>query len=232
MNWAKPLALLVAALALLTPTPAPAQDTPPAPSPKREIAITIDDLPWATMGEETPATLAQFHPRLIAAMKAAEAPVTGFVNEGKLVSGGKVDTSRVHLLKDWLDAGLDLGNHTYAHADLHAVGLEEYEADILRGEVFLRPLLAERDQAPRWFRHPYLRAGRSAADKAAGRLQKRRKQYEWTEENGEGKRLDFIATGRPGRGRSTRSGEVVAFARQLDRILAKQKASSSDGSQS
>ena len=167
MNWAKPLALLVAALALLTPTPAPAQDTPPAPSPKREIAITIDDLPWATMGEETPATLAQFHPRLIAAMKAAEAPVTGFVNEGKLVSGGKVDTSRVHLLKDWLDAGLDLGNHTYAHADLHAVGLEEYEADILRGEVFLRPLLAERDQAPRWFRHPYLRAGRSAADKTA-----------------------------------------------------------------
>jgi len=168
MNSVKATLLLFAALTLMGPVMASAHEEPQSePAPKREIAITIDDLPWATLGEETPATLAVFHPRLIAAMKKADAPVTGFVNEGKLVSGGKVDTARVHLLKDWLDAGLDLGNHTYSHADLHAVGLEDYEADILHGEVFLRTLLAEHDQAPRWFRHPYLRAGRTADDKAA-----------------------------------------------------------------
>ena len=139
----------------------------PASSLQRRIAITIDDLPWATMGDETPATLAEFHPRLVAAMKDAGVPVIGFVNEGKLVSEGKVETSRVHLLKDWLDAGLNLGNHSYSHADLHAVGLEVYESDILRGEVFLRPLLAEHDKKPEWFRHPYLRAGRTPGDKAA-----------------------------------------------------------------
>ena len=51
--------------------------------------------------------------------------------------------------------------------DLHAIGLEAYEQDILRGEQTLRPLLAERGQAPRWFRHPYLRAGETPEQRAA-----------------------------------------------------------------
>ena len=142
---------------------------PPADEPvvERRIAITIDDLPWATLGEDTPPTLAEYHARLMAALAAGKAPVVGFVNEGKLVSGGKVDTARVHLLRDWLDAGAELGNHGQNHADLHAVGLDEYESQILRGETFLRPLLEEKGRKPAWFRHPYLRAGRTPEDKAA-----------------------------------------------------------------
>ena len=157
----------IALLLTLAALPALAQDAPKAtPAPEeRRIAITIDDLPWATMGDETPPTLAAYHPKLMAALKAGNAPVIGFVNEGKLVSGGKVDTTRVHLLRDWLDAGATLGNHTQNHADLHAVGMEEYESQIMRGETFLRPLLEERGLEPQWFRHPYLRAGRTPEDK-------------------------------------------------------------------
>ena len=163
---------LRAAIALLGLLAAPAFATTPAPGKpdkpvERRIAITIDDLPWATLGNATPSTLAEYHAKLVAALKAGNAPVIGFVNEGKLVAGGKVDTARVHLLRDWLDAGADLGNHTQNHADLHAVGLEEYESQVMRGETFLRPLLEERGRQPRWFRHPYLRAGRTPADKAA-----------------------------------------------------------------
>ena len=167
MRWLK--RSLAAALVLLAAPAAIAiegADTT-AKAPLRQIAVTIDDLPWATLGDATPATLAQFHQRLIAAMKEVGIPLIGFVNEGKLVSGDKVETSRVHLLKDWVDAGFDLGNHSYSHADLHAVGLEAYESDILRGEVFLRPLLGEKNKKPEWFRHPYLRAGRTVEDKAA-----------------------------------------------------------------
>lgn len=167
MHWlSHPLAaalLMLAAPAAMSIETAEGAAKPPS----RQIAVTIDDLPWATLGDATPPTLAQFHPRLIAAMKEAGIPLIGFVNEGKLVSGEKVETSRVHLLKDWVDAGFDLGNHSYSHADLHAVGLDAYESDILRGEVFLKPLLAERNKKPEWFRHPYLRAGRTVEDKAA-----------------------------------------------------------------
>jgi peptidoglycan/xylan/chitin deacetylase (PgdA/CDA1 family) len=157
------LALLLSMLSVQALAATPAVPDKPV---ERRIAITIDDLPWATLGDEAPPTLAEYHARLMAALKAGGAPVTGFVNEGKLVSHGKVDTSRVHLLRDWLDAGATLGNHTQNHADLHAVGMEEYESQIMRGETFLRPLLEERGQSPAWFRHPYLRAGRTAEDKA------------------------------------------------------------------
>lgn len=138
-----------------------------AGGPDRRIAITVDDLPWAQLGEDAPADLQIRHARLIAALKKAGAPVTGFVNESKLEVDGKLLPERVAMLRDWRDAGFALGNHTWGHVDLHAVGMEAYKADILRGERQLRPLLAERGATPRWFRHPYLRAGRTPEDKAA-----------------------------------------------------------------
>lgn len=158
---------LLALVATGIVTPAFATPSAPEVTVQRRIAITIDDLPWASLGDAAPEQLELYYARLIAAMREAKAPVTGFVNEGKLLSNDKVETSRVHLLRDWLEAGMDLGNHTLSHSDLHAVGLEAYESEILRGETFLRPLLAERGKVPVWFRHPYLRAGRTAADKAA-----------------------------------------------------------------
>ena len=138
-----------------------------ATEPGRRIAITFDDLPWARLDSVVPAELATHHARLIAALKQADVPGVGFVNEGKLESEGRPVPERVAMLRDWLDAGYELGNHTWGHVDLHAVGLAAYQADILRGERELRPLLAARGHTPRWFRHPYLRAGRAPADKAA-----------------------------------------------------------------
>ena len=155
------LVLLLWIFALL-----PAAVASAASGPDRRIAVTIDDLPWARLDGIAPPDLQARHDRLIAALKQADVPGVGFVNENKLEVEGKVDPQRVKMLRDWLDAGYELGNHTYAHLDLHAVGMQAYKQDILDGERQLRPLLAERGTAPRWFRHPYLRAGRTAGDRA------------------------------------------------------------------
>lgn len=138
-----------------------------ATEPDRRIAVTIDDLPWARVERTPEVMLAERHAQLMAQLKRADVPVVGFVNEGKLERNGQRDPARVDMLRDWRDAGYELGNHTFDHVDLHEVGLPAYEAQILRGEEVLRPLLAERGQAPRWFRHPYLRAGRTAQDRVA-----------------------------------------------------------------
>lgn len=140
-----------------------------AQAPDRRIAITIDDLPWQRIGKTAEADLRSRHAQLIAQLKRAKAPVVGFVNEDKLEVDGVVQPARVAMLRDWLEAGAELGNHTYGHVDLHEVGIPAYEKAILEGERRLRPLLAERGMRPRWFRHPYLRAGRTQADKAAVR---------------------------------------------------------------
>src|SRR5688500_14764531 len=63
--------------------------------PDRRIAITIDDLPWQRI-ERTPVPdLARRHAQLIAQLRQADAPVTGFVNEGKLELDGEVQPARM-----------------------------------------------------------------------------------------------------------------------------------------
>lgn len=133
----------------------------------RRIAVTIDDLPWARVDTILPADLQTRHAALMAQLRQADVPVVGFVNENKLEVDGQVQPARVQMLRDWLDAGYGLGNHTYSHMDLNAQGVAAFRQDFLRGEQVLRPLLAERGQRPQWMRHPYLRAGRTAEDRAA-----------------------------------------------------------------
>ncbi|SFS07653.1 Polysaccharide deacetylase [Stenotrophomonas maltophilia] len=133
----------------------------------RRIAVTIDDLPWARVDTILPADLQARHAALMAQLRQADVPVVGFVNENKLEVDGQVQPARVQMLRDWLDAGYGLGNHTYSHMDLNARGVAAFQQDFLRGEQVLRPLLAERGQRPQWMRHPYLRAGRTAEERAA-----------------------------------------------------------------
>ncbi|MGH8104707.1 MAG: polysaccharide deacetylase family protein [Arenimonas sp.] len=154
-------------LFLLLPGVLVADEKPTSPSDERRIALTIDDLPWVMNRNEPPADLDKNYGRLIASLKQANVPAIGFVNDGKLYRGDAFCPERADLLDDWLDAGFELGNHTAWHSDLHEIGIQAYENDIIMGERHLRPLLAKRGLQPRWFRHPFLRTGRSPEDKAA-----------------------------------------------------------------
>ena len=135
--------------------------------PANRMAITFDDLPWVMNRNEAPVDLASIHASLIAAIKQCGVPVIGFVNDGKLYDHDTLRPERVRMLRDWLDAGFELGNHTAWHSDLHAVGLKNFATDIIEGERHLKPMLAKRGLRLRWFRYPFLRTGRSIEDKAA-----------------------------------------------------------------
>ena len=159
-------------LSILLPASALAQER--TATPDRRISITIDDLPWVVGSDQAwdgansaaSRNIEKQHRRLIKAMRKADAPVVGFVNEGKLYSDDLLRNNRLAMLNDWLNAGFELGNHTYGHISMHDVELSAYQDNILKGEQQLRPLLAKHKQTPKWFRHPYLRAGRSLDDKA------------------------------------------------------------------
>ena len=129
--------------------------------PRRQMALTIDDLPSQEFARASEADLAARNARIVSALKGTHA--VGFVNEDKLEVGGKVDQKRVQWLRDWLAAGIELGNHTDNHNGLHDTPIEAYEQSILDGERVLRPLMDEFGRTPRWFRHPYLHAGQDEA---------------------------------------------------------------------
>jgi peptidoglycan/xylan/chitin deacetylase (PgdA/CDA1 family) len=164
---------LAAALALvaLVPTacaaPVPPADNEPAAAPAEvtppgRMAITVDDLPVGPPGRHTTAQQEAITERLLAVLAEHAAPAVGFVNENKLEVDGTVEPRRVAMLEAWLDAGHELGNHGYAHLDLHRVEPDAWLADAWRGEQVTRPLVAAHGGELRWFRHPFLHTGRSA----------------------------------------------------------------------
>lgn len=125
---------------------------------QRSVAVTIDDLPVLVM-QRNAQREEQLTTRLLATLEAERIPGIGFVNEGKLYDGGKLDAKRADYLKRWLDAGMELGNHSYSHRDLNRVPLAQFEADVIRGEQVTGKLLKDRGQRLRYFRHPFLHSG-------------------------------------------------------------------------
>jgi len=131
---------------------------------RRTVAVTIDDLP-AVRSRDLVAMQA-ITEKLLDQLAGNEIPVVGFVTEVKLAVPGE-ESQRADLLEAWLVAGHDLGNHSYSHPWLYDTPLEEFEADVIRGEAVTSKLLAERGRRLRYFRHPRLNTGPDIATKAA-----------------------------------------------------------------
>src|SRR5262245_41932882 len=137
---------------------------------ERVVAVTFDDLPAASTVANDPATLRATTRQLLDAIGKRRIPAVGFVNETKLsVRGGDASdvAARTALLQMWVDAGLELGNHSYSHPDLNRMPLEEFQADVVKGESVTRRLLEAKGRKLRYFRHPFLHVGDTLEKKRA-----------------------------------------------------------------
>lgn len=129
------LSLLV--LVWCTASPATAQT---------RIAVTIDDLPW--VGVRPAGDAVAGTEMLLAALRGRGIRATGFVICDHAEAGTPV-------LQTWLDAGMELGNHTAAHRDLNQ-GMDPWLADARRCDDELASITGHHGG---WFRFPYLRQG-------------------------------------------------------------------------
>jgi peptidoglycan/xylan/chitin deacetylase (PgdA/CDA1 family) len=121
----------------------------------RRVAISIDDLPrGGDGGPRDYESLRTMTAKLLAPFKEQKIPVIGFVNEGKIPA-----PELRKILDLWLDAGADLGNHTYSHPNLFATPLEQFEKEVIDGEPVTRAALAARGKKLEYFRHPFLNVG-------------------------------------------------------------------------
>ena len=92
---------------------------------ERSIAITFDDLPGTGAGVAVndSSGLEALSRQLLTAVRRHDIPAIGFVNEAGLLPDGPAEdlARRVGVLRQWLDAGLELGNHTYSHPNLSQI---------------------------------------------------------------------------------------------------------------
>lgn len=157
----------VAALWCATASAVPQAD--PAAKLEKRLVITVDDLPGPKPGTDKGNThladLQRYNQTIPAVLKAHHVPAVGFVNEGKLQVQGERD-ARVALLESWVNAGLELGNHTYSHKNMDSLRVEEFEDETVRGDPVTRLLMASVGKKNRYFRHPFLSAGEKAESKA------------------------------------------------------------------
>jgi peptidoglycan/xylan/chitin deacetylase (PgdA/CDA1 family) len=141
----------------------------------RSVAITIDDLPCANCAPVGPdgsprhGVLEATNERLIARLASAKIPVTGFVVTQTADQAG---TAEHHALELWLDAGFDLGSHSYSHPNFADISEAEMEAEISRADATLKPMLAAKGRKLQFFRFPYNDTGDTQAkhDAVAGFL--------------------------------------------------------------
>lgn|SRR5512138_1049526 len=142
----------------------------------RYVAITIDDLPYQR--GNSLAEIQALTDRLVEQVRTQGAPVAIFLNEKKLHDGGERELkARTALIEQWLDAGAELGNHTYSHAEINTLPFDDYAQDIVRGEEISKVLLKKRGKTLKYFRHPYLHTGKDPETRAALRSFLRQHQY-------------------------------------------------------
>lgn len=119
----------------------------------QQIAFTWDDLPAHSalpQGE----TRVDIGRKLIEAMKAEHLPpVYGFVNGALL----EREPAAAPMLKEWRDAGFQLGNHTWSHMNLNTSAAADWEADLVKNEPVLEQYASGGDW--HWLRYPYLAEG-------------------------------------------------------------------------
>ena len=138
--------------------------------PERRVVITIDDLPASAAQSMSAQELTDMTTHIVATLKQQQIPAVGFVNENKLyMHVGEVD-ARIATLNQWLDAGLELGNHAFSHPSFNKVGLKDFEESVIRGETVTKTLLAQHGKTMRYFRHPFLDVGRDLQTRRGWRL--------------------------------------------------------------
>jgi peptidoglycan/xylan/chitin deacetylase (PgdA/CDA1 family) len=156
---------LVAVLAMTGPHVGKAVTQSPS---ARTMALTFDDLPYAYDRQDPNyVTRAQRVTRsLLRVLTAHRAPAVAFVNEGKLSSAPERERLTA-VLRQWVDAGAVLGNHTYTHPDFNALTVEQFKDEIAKGDEVSRRLMQARRPYQLYFRHPQTHTGDTQAKKEA-----------------------------------------------------------------
>jgi peptidoglycan/xylan/chitin deacetylase (PgdA/CDA1 family) len=139
-----------------------------AQTPTKAIAITFDDLPVSSIGQnpapEFRRQAAEITRKILDILKKHKIRATGFVIETNINTPGARDFY-AGLLEDWLRSGHLLGHHGYSHLQFGEVTLSAYEDDFLRGDVIVPLLLEYSGITERYYRYPFNDTGDTAEKK-------------------------------------------------------------------
>jgi len=145
LPWVPVLAILAVAFSLLGESAAAAGTS------GLRIAITLDDLPFVNTVKPNDSR-SQATGRILAALAKHHVPATGFVVCDRI-------PGQETILQQWMDAGMELGNHSCTHPHLDEMPLGEWAEEVHECAETLARFTGTR---PHWFRYPFLQMGATA----------------------------------------------------------------------
>ncbi|OLE57376.1 MAG: hypothetical protein AUG74_18195 [Bacteroidetes bacterium 13_1_20CM_4_60_6] len=132
----------------------------------RTVALTFDDLPAAGTNDAVEARA--INRTILESLGRHHAPATAFVIEKRVGEIGESESRGI--LRQWVQHGQDLGNHSFSHSDFNQLSVAEIEREIVSGEKSIEAVLKEVGREPRYFRFPMNHAGDTKAKHEAAAL--------------------------------------------------------------
>lgn len=123
----------------------------------KEMAVTFDDLPFGLPAALTVEEQRRALDRTLSALNRHGVTAYMFVNGRRLTDANR------HFIDAVVRAGHGVGNHTFSHPDLHATAVDDYVADIARGDKAIAAWV----RGTRYFRYPFLRQGNTVEKRDA-----------------------------------------------------------------
>ncbi|MCH9643619.1 MAG: polysaccharide deacetylase family protein [Gammaproteobacteria bacterium] len=122
----------------------------------KEVALTIDDLPYVGNARDNPGKLRRQNKRflkILNTLQAEDVPAAGFVVPGS------IDHGQWELLEKFKQAGNIIANHSFSHQSLNRISADQFIEDIKKADEVIAPLMS----TPKYFRYPFLATGRNCA---------------------------------------------------------------------
>lgn len=114
-----------------------------------EIAVTVDDLPYAMPRRTSPQEGIAIVKAINKALAERNVIATGFV------IGGNINESTLPALETFRDAGHSIGNHSWSHPDYNKMTPDQFRSETQKSGAKLADWMVGR----KLYRFPYLRQG-------------------------------------------------------------------------
>ncbi len=122
---------------------------------KKEVAITIDDVPNVLLNERY-----HHHSLLLERIDSLSIPVAIFINEHNIQKSA-FQKENLEILTSWIkNKNITSGNHSFSHINYADTSFQAYQLEILKGETLTRSILESLGKKLEYFRFPYNSLGK------------------------------------------------------------------------
>lgn len=131
----------------------------------KKMAIGFVSIPPVDRSDNAPSDSNSTAAILIEKLKAHKVPAIGFLLGAAISDGEKLLPVRAEIVRNWRDAGLEIGIGGYKHIWFHDTKFEDYVANAELNEKFAKQILGEKNLKLRYFSYPFLNTGKTIEDK-------------------------------------------------------------------